>query len=124
MSTIHQSRRLFFGIAALFAFTLLAPAAVTAEDEAAALAAVVAPSVDNSSVDAVRATLAAERALLSGDIGSMQEEHLRAIVAASATAQQTRLVAAQQALLSSDLGSLQEDALTAVVAASSAEVEN
>jgi hypothetical protein len=80
--------------------------------------------VDDSSADAVRATLAAERALLSGDIGSMQEEHLRAIVAASATAQQTRLVAAQQALLSPDLGSLQEDALTAVVAASSAEVES
>ena len=124
MSTIHQSRRLSFGIAALFAFTLLVPAAVTAEDEVAALAAVAAPSVDDTGADAVRVSLAAERALLTGDIGSMQEEHLRAIVAASTTVQQTRVLAAQQALLSPDLGSLQEDALTAVVAASSAEVEN
>jgi hypothetical protein len=126
MSRNYQSRRLFFGIAAVFAFTLLAPAAVTAEDEVAAVAPVAAPSVDDTSADAVRVAaraLAAQRALLTGDIGSMQEEHLFAIVATSTTAEQTRALAAQQALLSHDLGSLQEEVLTAVVESSSAEAE-
>jgi hypothetical protein len=154
MSTIHPSRRLFFGIAALFAFTLLAPAAVTAEDEVAVMAPVAAPAADDTSADGVRVAaraLTAQRALLTGDIGSMQEEHLFAIVAAapswdatsgcgsveasraangllaapatSTAAEQTRALAAQQALLSPDLGSLQEDALAAVVAAGSAEVD-
>jgi hypothetical protein len=154
MSTIHQFRRLFFGIAALFALTLLAPVAVTAEDEVAALAPVAAAPVDDTSADAVRAAtrvLAAQRALLTGDIGSMQEDHLLAIVAAApswdttsscgsveashtanalpaapatiATVEQTRVLAAQRALLSHDLGSLQEDALAAVVEASSAKAE-
>jgi hypothetical protein len=126
MSTIHQSRRLSFGIAALFAFTLLVPAAVTAEDEVAVMAPVAAPAVVGTSVEDVGATraLAAQRALLSGDIGSLQEDALFAIVAASATAEQTRVLAAQQALQSLDLGSLQEDALTAIVEASSAEAES
>jgi hypothetical protein len=152
MSTIHQSRRLFFGIAALFVFTLLAPAAVTAEDEVAALVPVTAASVDDTSADDVRVAtraLAAQRALLTGGMGSMQEERLLAIVATapspdatsgcgsveasrasighpatSMTAEQTRVLAAQQALRSPDLGSLQEDALAAVVAASSAETES
>jgi hypothetical protein len=152
MSTIHQSRRLFFGIVTVFAFTLLVPAAVTAEDEVAALVPVAAPSVDNTSADDVRVAtraLAAQRALLTGGMGSMQEERLLAIVAAapspdatsdcgsaeashasighpatSMTAEQTRVLAAQQALRSPDLGSLQEDALTAVVVASGAEAES
>jgi hypothetical protein len=126
MSTMHQARRLVFGSTVVFALTLLAPVAVTAEDEVAVMAPVAAPSVDDTSVDAVRAAtraLAAEQALLSGDIGSMQEEALVAIVAASTTAEPSRVLAAQQALLSPDLGSLQEEALTALVAASRAEVE-
>jgi hypothetical protein len=154
MSTIHQFRRLFFGIAALFAFTLLAPVAITAEEEVTALAPVAATSVEDTSADAVWAAtraLAAQRALLTGNLGSMQEEHLLAIVAVnpsldttsgcgsveasraanglpaapatSTIAEQTRVLAAQRALLSPDLGSLQEEALTAIAEASSAEVE-
>ena len=124
MSMIHQSRRRFFSIIAVLALTLLAPVAVTAEDDITALAPVAAPSVDETGAAAVLAAraLAAQQALLSGDLGSMQEEALVAIVAASTTAEQTRVLAAQQALLSPDLGSLQEEALTAIVEASSAEV--
>jgi hypothetical protein len=126
MSTMHQARRLVFGSTVVIALTLLAPVAVTAEDEVAVMAPVAAPSVDDTSVDAVRAAthaLAAQRALLSGDIGSLQDEALFAILAASTTAEPTRVLAVQHALLSPNLGSLQEEALTALVAASSAEVE-
>ena len=35
MSTIHQARRLFLGSTVVFALSLLAPVAVTAEDEVA-----------------------------------------------------------------------------------------
>jgi hypothetical protein len=125
MATIHQSRRRFFSIFAVLALTLLAPVAVTAEDDITALAPVAAPSVDETGAAAVLAAraLAAQQALLSGDLGSMQEDALFAIVAASTTAEQTRVLTAQQALQSPDLGSLQEEALTAIVEASSAEVE-
>jgi hypothetical protein len=124
MSRIFQTRRLFSGIAVL-AFTLLTPVAVTAEDEVVVLAPVAGPLVVGTGADDVRAprVLAAERALQSGDIGSMQEEALFAIVAASTTAEQTRVLTAQQALQSPDLGSLQEEALTAIVDATSADVE-
>jgi hypothetical protein len=123
MPTIHQARRLFLGSTVVFALLLLAPVAVTAEDEVAVMAPVAGPLVVGT-VEDVRATraLAAERALLSGDIGSLQEEALVAIVAVSPTAEPTRVLAAQQALLSPDLGSLQEEALTAIVEASRAEV--
>jgi hypothetical protein len=126
MFTIHPSRRRFVGIAALFAWTLLAPVAVTAEETVTILAPVAAPSVDDATSDAVRATraIAAEHALLSGDIGSLQEEALVAIVAAAPSSEQTRVLTAQQALRSPDLGSLQEEALTAVVAASGADIES
>jgi len=155
MSTIHQSRRRIFGILAVLALALLAPVVVAAEEEVNALAPVAGPAEADTSADAVRAVtraLAAQRALQSGDIGSMQEEHLLAILAAapssdatsgcgsveashaanallaapatSMTAEHTRVLAAQQALLSHDLGSLQEDALAAVVAAGSAEAES
>ena len=117
------------------------------------LAAVAAPSVDETRAEAVRfaRAIAAERALQSGDIGSLQEERLLAIVApgpsldatsdcgdvevshaantplaapvTNMTAEQTRVLAAQQALRSPDLGSLQEDALTALVEASSTDVK-
>jgi hypothetical protein len=86
MSTIHPSRRRFSGIIAVLALTLLAPMAVTAEDEVADLAPVAGPAVDDTSAHAVRAAtrvLAAQDALQSGDIGSMQEERFLAIVAAA-----------------------------------------
>ena len=122
MSTIQQSRRRFSGIIAALAFTLLAPVAVTAEEEVAALAPVPAPSVDDTSADAARVAaraLAAQNALQSGDIGSMQEDALFAIVAGSMTAEQTRVLTAQRALQSPDLGSMQEETLSAIVDASS-----
>ena len=105
---------------------LLAPVAVTAQDDITAMEPVAAPSVDETGADAVLATraLAAQRALLTGDIGSMQEEALFTIVAGSTTTEQTRVLIAQRALQSPDLGSLQEEALTAIVDASSAEAEN
>jgi hypothetical protein len=149
MSPMHQSRSRVFGIATMFAFALLAPVAVSAQEEVAdttqeevpVLAPVAAPSVVSTSGEDGRA-IAAERALLSGNIGSMQEEDLRAIVAAapswdetsgygavessratigspatSTSAEQTLVLAAQQALQGGDLGSMQEDALLAVVSA-------
>ncbi len=90
MSQMHQSRRRVFGIATMFAFTLLAPVAVSAQEEVAdttqqevpVLAPVTAPAVVSTSGEDGRA-IAAERALLSGGIGSMQEEALFAIVAAA-----------------------------------------
>jgi hypothetical protein len=90
------------------------------------MAPVAAAAVVGTSAEDLRATrvLAAQRALLSRDLGSLQEEHLFAIVADSTAAEQTRVLAAQQALQSPDLGSLQEDALTALVEAGSAEVES
>jgi hypothetical protein len=125
MCRILQTRRLFFGIAVL-AFTLLAPVAVNAEDEVVVLDPVAGPLVVGTGADDVRAprVLTAERAMQSGDLGSMQEEALFATVAASTTGEQTRVLTAQQALHSPDLGSLQEEALTAIVEASSAEVES
>ena len=170
MSTTKRSRTAISVFAALFTVALSTPLMVHAEDQiigaedqVIALAPVAGPSWDETSgygaVEASRATIghpaasttleqtrmaAAQRALLSGDIGSMQEESLLAIVAAapswdetsgygaveasraanalpaapaeSTTAEETRAPAAQQALQSHDLGSLQEDALLAVVA--------
>ena len=125
MSTMHQSRRRIFSIIAVLGLTLLAPVVVTAEEEVTDLAPVAAPAAVGTSAEDVRATraLAAQRALLTGDIGSMQEEALFALVGASTTAEQSRVLAAQQALHSPDLGSLQEEALTAILEESSAEVE-
>ena len=151
MSPMHQSRSRVVALATMFAFTLLAPGAVsaqeevadTAQQEVADLAPVAAPAVVSTSGEDVRASraLAAERALLSGEMGSLEEEHLRAVVAAapswdetsgygaveasratidypavSTSAEQTRVLAAQRALQGGGLGSLQEDALRAVVA--------
>jgi hypothetical protein len=78
------------GTAVVFAFTLLAPVAVNAQDDDAALAPA-APAGEDSSTQDVRAAraLAAQRALLTGDLGSMQEERLYAIVAAAPSWDQT-----------------------------------
>jgi len=99
MSPMRQSRSLVFGIVTMFAFTLLAPVAVTAQEEVAvtapeegaALAPVAAPAVVSVTGEDVRATraIAAERALQSGDIGSMQEDALAAIVAAAPSGDET-----------------------------------
>ena len=126
MFTTHQSRRRIFGIIAVLALTLFAQVAVNAEEEVADLAPVAGPSVDDTSANAVQAAtrvLAAQRALLTGDIGSLQEEALFTILASGMTAEPTRVLTAQRALQSPDLGSLQEEALTAIVEASRAQVE-
>jgi hypothetical protein len=86
MSTNHRARLLCLGSAVALALMLIAPVAVSAEDDVAVLAPVTAPSVEDTSADDVRAAtraIAAQRALLTGDIGSMQEERLLAIVAAA-----------------------------------------
>jgi len=148
---MQQSRSRVFALATLFAFALLAPVSVSAQEEVgvttqedvAVLAPVAAPAVGSTSGDDGQTLYAAaERALLSGDIGSLQEEHLLALVAAapswdeisgygaveasramiaypvsSSSAAQTRLLAAQRALQGGDLGSVQENSLRAVVSA-------
>jgi hypothetical protein len=73
------------------ACTLLARVTVTAQEEVVVLAPIAAPAVDKTSADEVRATraIAAERGLRSGDIGSLQEEHLYAIVSAAPSSDET-----------------------------------
>jgi hypothetical protein len=168
MSTTNRSRTAISVFAAMFTVTLSTPLMVHAEDQiigaenqVIALAPVAGPSWDETSgygvVEAIRATIghpapsttleqtrmaAAQRALLTGDIGSLQEERLLAIVAApswdatsgygsveasraanalpaapaeSTTAEETRALAAQQQVQSYDAGSLQEEALLGVV---------
>jgi hypothetical protein len=112
MSTIHRSRTIVSAVAAMFMVGLLAPSAVHAEDpllpveeQALAPAAMPGPSVTTqvpgdvrwapaaslaptSSVDASRVS-AAQQALLSPDLGSMQEEALRAVVATAMSWDQT-----------------------------------
>jgi hypothetical protein len=90
MSTNRRSRLVFSVFAAVLTLALSAPLAVnadevvTGEDESLALAPVPAPVAADTGVDAVQAAaLAAQRALLSGDMGSMQEDRLLAIVAAA-----------------------------------------
>jgi hypothetical protein len=93
MSTNHLSRGLVAGSAVVLAFALVAPIAVHAEErgfpveeQVPALASAAAASWGETSgynaVEAARA-LAAQHALLTGDIGSMQEERLYAIIAAA-----------------------------------------
>ncbi len=145
MSTIHRSRTIVSTIAAVFMVALSAPIAVHAEDELLAEEQALAPaSIPGPSVSVEDSRVsAAQHALLSPDLGSMQEEALFAIVAAApswdetsgygvleasratighpafTTTETSRLATAQQALLSGDLGSMQEEDLAAVVAASS-----
>ncbi|MBW3634539.1 MAG: hypothetical protein KY456_16090, partial [Chloroflexi bacterium] len=124
MSTIHRSRTTMLGIAAALSVVLVAPVGAQEKDHALAMA-------PTSAVEA-RRVVAAQQALQSGDLGSLQEEALLAAVAAGTSWDDTRgygvvkasrVLAAQRALESADLGSMQEEALTAVVAAGSAEVE-
>ena len=114
MSMTHQARRRFFRIIAVLALTLLAPVAVTAEDEVAGLALVAAPAAVGTSVDEVRATrtLAAQNALQSGDIGSMQEDRLLAIVGASPSWDETSGYGAVEASRAANAMSAIPDAST------------
>ena len=92
MSTIHRSRTIISSFAAVFMLALSAPIAVHAEDpvvpveeQALAPASIPGPSV---SVADSRVS-AAQQALLSPDLGSMQEEALLAVVAASSSWDET-----------------------------------
>jgi len=107
MHTMFRSRMSSFGIVAVLVGTLVAPMAAAAEGEVLAMAPA-APSWDDASgygsVEASRAAigaatswegtsgyrsveatrvLIAERALLAGDLGSMQEQRLAELVTAS-----------------------------------------
>ncbi len=85
MSTIHRSRTIVSAFAATFMVALSAPIAVHAQDQllteeqALAPASIPGPSV---SVEDSRVS-AAQHALLSPDLGSLQEEALMAVVAAA-----------------------------------------
>jgi hypothetical protein len=99
MPAIHRFRSVFLGSAAFLALALFAPGVVNADDAIPLVAPVAAPSTDaepvmapvadpsvgGTSADDVRAALAlaAQHALLTGDIGSLQEDRLLAIVAAA-----------------------------------------
>jgi hypothetical protein len=122
MRTVHHSRMSFLGIAAVLVGTLVTPLTVGAEDQNHATISASGPS----EVEASR-VIAAERALLSGDLGSMQEEALAdgvaAAMAVDGTTSADAVEAARAAPLaqfravewslsgSLDLGSMQEQAL-------------
>src|SRR5215213_4062484 len=81
MSTIHRSRTIVSAVAAMLMVGLLAPSAVHAEEpllpvEEQALAPAAMPGASVSVADS--RVSAAQQALLSPDLGSMQEEALRA----------------------------------------------
>ena len=78
MRTVHHSRMSFFRIAAVLVGALVTPLAVSAEDQNYATISAPGPS----EVEASRAIIA-ERALQSGDLGSMQEQALADVVAAA-----------------------------------------
>jgi hypothetical protein len=145
MSTIHRihrSHRLVVGSALVLACTLLVPVVGSAQEEEVAvpapLAAPAAVGTSAASVRAVAQALAAEQALHSGDIGSLQEDRLLAIIAAaqeeavavpaplaapavvstsSDDVRAARAFAAEQALRSGDIGSMQEEHFLAIIAA-------
>jgi hypothetical protein len=122
MRTVHHSRMSFLGIAAVLVGTLVAPLAVGAEDQNYATISAPGPS----EVGVSRAIIA-ERALQSGDLGSMQEQALADVMAAATSEDETmgsdaveaaRAAHSAQSLAvewslndSLDLGSMQEQAL-------------
>lgn len=122
MRTVHHSRMVFLGIATVLVGTLVTPLAVGAEDQNHATISALGPS----EVEASRAIIA-ERGLLSGDLGSMQEQALADVMAAATAEDETAgsdaVEAARAASLaqfravewslsdSLDLGSMQEQAL-------------
>ena len=122
MRTVHQSGMSLLGIAAVFVGTLVTPLAVGAEDQIHAM--VSAPSAEVVEANRV---IAAERALQSGDLGSLQEQVLADIVTAATVQEETIGYASVEATRgapmaqfravewslsdSLDLGSMQEQAL-------------
>jgi hypothetical protein len=78
MSTIHRFRSVFLGSAAFLALALFAPGVVNADDAIPLVAPVAAPSTDAAPVMAPVAG-----PFVAGDIGSLQEDRLLAIVAAA-----------------------------------------
>jgi hypothetical protein len=77
----------------VFAFMLLGPVTVKADEAVAVLAPVAAPSVDETNADAVRAAaqvLAAQQALRSPNLGSLQEAALIIVVTTGATSDATQ----------------------------------
>ena len=93
MSTTHRARSLSFGSAVVFAFMLLGPVTVKADEEVIILAPVAAPSVDETNADAVRAAAqvrAAQQVLCSPNLGSLQEEALIIVVTTGAASDETR----------------------------------
>jgi hypothetical protein len=104
--------------AATAAIARSAPAALTAEQAIDQITA------DDGTLHLDRRVVTAQQALQTGDLGSMQEEALLAVVSATTSWEETRdadavtakrVCAAQHALASADLGSMQEEALTAIV---------
>ena len=67
MSTTYRSRRAAFGIAAVLAGALATPLAVTAEEQALAVAPVAPSWGETSGYDAIEANRAAASTLLAGD---------------------------------------------------------
>jgi hypothetical protein len=118
MSTTRRFRTTTLGLAAVFSAVLLTPVRAQETDLTLTLARV-------SAVEVHRA-VAAQQALQDGDLGSMQEEALLAVVARTSLEEthgedsvtERRVFTAQQALASADLGSMQEEALTALVVGS------
>jgi hypothetical protein len=122
MRTVHQSGMSVLGIALVLAGLLATPMAVNAEDQVHAIVPVPGPAeVETSRV------IAAERALQSGDLGSVQEQVLADVVAAATVRDETRSSDAVEATRAAhlaqfraierslseslDLGSMQEQAL-------------
>jgi hypothetical protein len=85
MSTIHRSRTIVSAFAATFMVALSAPFTVHAEDQLLAEEQALAPaSVPGPSVSVEDSRVgAAQHALLSPDLGSLQEEALMAVLAAA-----------------------------------------
>jgi hypothetical protein len=122
MRTVHQSGRSVLAIALVLAGLLATPMAVNAEDQIHAIV----PALGPAEVETSR-VIAAERALLSGDLGSVQEDVLADVVAAATVldettgsdaveathaAQLAQFRAVEWSLSDSlDLGSMQEQAL-------------
>ena len=122
MRTVHQSGISVLGMALVLAGLLATPTAVNAEDQVHAIVPVPGPAKVET-----RRVIAAERALQSGDLGSVQEQVLADIVAAATVRDETTGYASVEATYAArlaqfrtvewslsdslDLGSMQEQAL-------------
>lgn len=121
MPSIHRFHRTMLGLAAVVSIVVVAPTSAQKTEDVFTIA----PA--SSVLD--RRAVTAQQALQAGDLGSLQEEAMIAIVSANTspldirdanTVTARRVLVAQHALTSNDLGSLQEEALTALVDAAGA----